>query len=131
MGASIHTARLVALRVLQPEQLRCEADVFRCAPLGAVIPARTCIARRRATDQDDRPPSEATVNPAYASCRRCELGARVEAAVITVHTETVCAVPACGVVVRGARGRAPLCSRHRRNGMLLALRATPSSVGSR
>lgn len=117
------SAGLTHLSVLQPEQLRDEADAFRCAPLSSVIPARTCIARRRATYLGGRSQhSEATVNPAYASCRRCELGARVEAAVITVHTETVCAVPACGVVVRGARGRAPLCPRHRRNKDVSALR---------
>ena len=76
---SAHVVRLVVLPV---EALADASQAFRCEPFSAVIPARTCLARRRNTYVGARNQSTpATVYPEFASCARCELGARVEAAV--------------------------------------------------
>lgn len=116
---SAHVVRLVVLPV---EALTDAGEAFRCEPFSAVIPARTCLARRRSTHVGARnqhaPP---TVAPEFVSCARCELGARVEAAVAEVRTEERCCVEGCGEVVHGARGREPRCPRHRKNVIVGAL----------
>lgn len=116
---SAHVVRLVVLPV---EALADASQAFRCEPFSAVIPARTCLARRRNTYVGARNQSTpATVYPEFASCARCELGARVEAAVAEVRTDVVCCVEGCGEVVHGARGREPRCPRHRKNALAGAL----------
>jgi hypothetical protein len=116
---SAHVVRLVVLPV---EALTDAGQAFRCTPFSAVIPARTCLARRRSTHVGARnqhaPP---TVAPEFVSCARCELGARVEAAVAEVRTEERCCVDGCTEIVHGARGREPRCPRHRKNVIVGAL----------
>ncbi len=116
---SAHVVRLVVLPV---EALTDAAQSFRCEPFSAVIPVRTCLARRRNTYVGARNQgTPATVYPEFASCARCELGVRVEAAVAEVRTDEVCCVEGCGEVVHGARGREPRCPRHRKNVIVGAL----------
>jgi hypothetical protein len=116
---SAHVVRLVVLPV---EALTDASQAFRCDPFSAVIPARTCVARRRSTYYGGRnqhaPP---TIAPEFVSCARCELGARVEAAVAEVRTDERCSVEGCTEVVHGARGRRPVCPRHRKNAVLGSL----------
>ena len=116
------SAPVVRLVVLPVEALTDAGQSFRCEPFSAVIPARTCIARRGSTYFGGRnqhaPP---TVYPEFTSCARCELGARVEAAVAEVRTEERCSVDGCGEVVHGAKGRRPVCPRHRKNAVVGAL----------
>lgn len=116
------SANVVRLVVLPVEALTDASQAFRCEPFSAAIPARTCLARRRNTYVGARNQSTpATVYPEFASCARCELGARVEAAVAEVRTDDVCCVEGCGEVVHGARGREPRCPRHRKNVIVGAL----------
>jgi hypothetical protein len=116
------SAPVVRLVVLPVEVLTDASQAFRCEPFSAVIPARTCLARRRSTYIGARNQhAPATVYPEFASCARCELGARVEAAVAEVHPPERCSVEGCGEVVHGARGRQPRCPRHRKNVLLGAL----------
>ena len=116
------SAAVVRLVVLPVEALTDAGQSFRCEPFSAVIPARTCVARRRSTYYGARNQhAPATVYPEFASCARCELGARVEAAVAEVRTDDVCSVEGCTEVVHGARGRQPRCPRHRKNVIVGAL----------
>lgn len=57
------------------------ADVFRCAPLHVTMAARVCVARRA----EMRTAGSAGPSwPMYRTCRRCDLGAQVEAALVPV-----------------------------------------------
>lgn len=116
------SAPVVRLVVLPVEALTDAGQAFRCEPFSANIPARTCLARRRSTYIGARNQhAPASVYPEFASCARCELGARVEAAVAEVRTDERCSVEGCTEVVHGARGRRPVCPRHRKNAALGSL----------
>lgn len=69
----------VHLRVLQPEAIRAPNEMLRCEPFAAIIPARTCVARRRETyvgGRSQHGPGER--HYAYLTCRQCAVGEQIE-----------------------------------------------------
>ena len=97
------------------ERLTRPLDAFRCLPLAATITARTCLARRGATYTGGRNDHAGpTKHTAYAGCAACELGAEV-AERVEAEAPKGDRCEACGVPVKGAKGRRPLCAKHRRS----------------
>ena len=104
---------MVDLQVIPVERLTALGERFRCDPFAAVIPARTCLARRGATFDGGRMKGHAPKqHPAHPGCAKCPLGAQV-AARVTAKPPPTCSEPGCGAPVKGARGRAPKCPAHR------------------
>jgi hypothetical protein len=106
--------------ILPVSALTAPRDLFRCTPLSAVLMAKACIARQGAVfsagRNDHAGPSTLHAHP---TCARCELGREVRE---RVGAERVVAqaCEVCGAPVRGAKGRKPLCARHRRNARAVA-----------
>ena len=98
--------------LLPVERLTGPRDHFRCDAYAATISALTCLSRRAAKYEAGRhaglPPS---LHASYQTCARCPVGA-VVAQRVTLAPGSACKV--CGVPVRGAKGRVPLCGLHRR-----------------
>lgn len=102
MSAPVH------LRVLPVDELTEPADLFRCAPLAATIPARTCVLRQRRTWVGTRTQTRAPeIRPEHISCADCAQGRDV-ASRVTLAARPRCSAPGCDELAETGRQ----CPRH-------------------
>lgn len=102
----------VHLAVLQPETVARPEDRFRCEPYSAIIPARTCLARRGAEYVGGRSQHAAPErHAAFPVCAQCPLGLVIASRVASVAAPQGCAVPGCKMLAR----RGVYCVRHARS----------------
>jgi hypothetical protein len=110
-------------QILPVERLTRPLDRFRCEPFRAMLTVRACLARQTATWAGGRMKGHGPkVHAEHPECVACELGAAVARQVPPVVTATVvCSASGCTTPVTGARGRKPLCGKHRANAALVGV----------
>ena len=105
--------------LIPAEALLRRDDRVHCAPYRCTMLASACVTRR--ADVIARQSLQARGKrhfrgQAGEACATCEAGAaRAAQLAPDAGPDTVCSVAGCGAVVTGAKGRDPLCPRHRRN----------------
>jgi hypothetical protein len=103
----------VSIDIVPVERLTRRSDRFRCDALHASLSASTCVARQLARHENGR--NQHTHKPqewaVYPTCASCSVGREI-AARVPPDPPPVCKV--CGVPVRGAGKRTPLCPAHRK-----------------
>jgi hypothetical protein len=95
------------------ERLTRATDRFRCDHYRAVISAATCLGRQSEKHAPGRSRYGMPFADTYPGCVGCSVGAEVARTVPRPPppAATLCAV--CKEPVQGARGKRPLCPRHR------------------
>ena len=110
-------------QVLPVSALTRPLDRFRCVPFAAVITVRACLARQGATWAGGRMKGHGPkIHAEHPECVACALGKQVATQVPpVVDVAAVCSASGCGAPVTGAKGRKPLCGKHRANAALVGV----------
>lgn len=100
---------MIANAILPISALTSRSDRFRCTELHATLSAAVCVERQTARHEGKSSNQQDWFK--FPFCASCTVGREVAARVPAKHGP-VCAV--CGVPVRGAGKRTPLCPEHRK-----------------